>query len=132
MEPTPNTQHPYAQPSSPMQPVPPLAQLSPQTVHPQAAPTVAGIQSLTTLSRAASLYRPYEIVQVTNVLMGGLLPALMAFILGIYAFKVSGKTKTKTSASSRTTTFGSLAIVLGGLSILGLIGSAVLYVLAFF
>ena len=189
MEPTPNTQHPYAQPSSPMQPVPPLAQLSPQTVHPQAAPTVAGIsaldydfnynrmpaeyevpdeyrrpygrapgdirgpgyfyavggfalalfslvysgiQSLTTLSRAASPYRPYEIVQVTNVLMGGLLPALMAFILGIYAFKVSGKTKTKTSASSRTTTFGSLAIVLGGLSILGLIGSAVFYVLAFF
>ena len=78
------------------------------------------------------MYRPYEIVQVTNVLMGGLLPALMAFILGIYAFKVSGKTKTKTSASSRTTTFGSLAIVLGGLSILGLIGSAVLYVLSFF
>ena len=46
MEPTPNTQHPYAQPSSPMQPVPPLAQLSPQTVHPQAAPTVAGISAL--------------------------------------------------------------------------------------
>ena len=92
----------------------------------------SGVQSLTTLSRAASPYRPYEIVQVTNVLMGGLLPALMAFILGIYAFKVSAKTKTKTSASSRTTTFGSLAIVLGGLSILGLIGSAVLYVLAFF
>ncbi len=38
MEPTPNTQHPYAQPSSPMQPVPPLAQLSPQTVHPKPRP----------------------------------------------------------------------------------------------
>lgn len=87
----------------------------------------AGIQNILILAYATDYgYWPYKTTTVFNGLLTNILPAIIATVLGICAFTANGKAKT--ARTGRMTVFASLALVLGIITIFGVVGIGIIYI----